>query len=190
MSPESPLIKASSVREQVKGALNNNVPLVLRVDTKTSSFLLGLPVVNLEQLSGKSIVIDGQKGSQTLLLNTTAENAKQLFISWSKNSDPEIQKSFIPYTYDHLYTFAQACHLGQAKQLAAGVHGLILDALAETGKPEYRFLEGMREYVQKKGGIEETDKEAFSRLLTSFWDKMDGPDRATRYEPRLAFQGR
>jgi hypothetical protein len=190
MRAESPLVKAGAVREQIKDALNYEVPLILHVDTKTSSFLMGLPIVSLEQLSGKSLIIDGQKGFQTLILNTTAENAKQLFIRWSENSDPDLQKSFIIYAYDHLYAFAQAGNLGIARQLALGAHGLILDALADTGRSEYRFLEGMREYVEGKGAIEEEDKKRFQELLVSLWEKMDGLDRADRFLPRLAFQGR
>lgn len=191
MGAESPLNKANTVRERIKEALNFKVPLILHIDAKTISFLMGLPFISLEQLPGRSIVIDGNDGCQTLVLNTTAENAKKLFTSWGESTDPEMQKSFIPYAYDHLYAFAQAGHLGNAKQLAMGAHGLILDALTETGKSEYRFLEGLREYVEGKGAIEEEDKERFAELLASLWEKMDEIDRGNRNgnHPHLVFQG-
>jgi hypothetical protein len=188
MSPEDPFKDANTDRGKIKDALVLNVPLTLIVNSKTTSFLLGLPFIDVEKLAGKSLTVEGKNGYQIWRLNTTPESAKQLFVSWSENTDPDIEKTFTLNAYDLIYKFTQATHQGNAKYLALGAPGLILDALVETGKPEYQFLEGMREYVAGKGEIEEDDKDGFARLLTSLWEKMDSLDRSTRYEPRLAFQ--
>lgn len=190
MSPENPLKKTQAVREELKHAVDHNMPFLLTVESETSSFLLGLPLTSMEKLIGRSLIIEGEEGRQTFSLDTTAENAKKLFVSWSENADPELQKSFVNYAYDHLWAFVQAGHINKASRLAKGAHGLILDALADTGKSQYRFLEGMRTRVETTGEIEEGDKEAFATLLTTLWEKMDNLDRANRFEPRLAFQGR
>lgn len=188
MSPEDPFKNANADRGKIKEALNNNVPLTLIVNSKTTSFLLGLPFINVEKLAGKSLTVEGKNGYQIWRLNTIPESAKQLFISWSENTDPDIEKTFTLNAYDLLYKFTQAGHRGIARGLAKGAPGLLVEALADTEKDEYRFLKDMRSRVQAKGDIDEGDEENLGALLTTLWDKMDRLDHATRNEPRLAFQ--